>query len=273
MTLVLNYARAAEAPLEVEGVTPAVCRSRSLAEIATLQVFHGNREQQLGDFFDLDGDPSDGRMVWRGDLRGVHWIGAKMDGGQMTLESDAGRHVGSEMSAGRIDALGSVGDWVGAELRGGVIHVRGDAGHLAGAAYRGSPRGMTGGALLIEGDAGNELAHSMRRGLMAVGGKIGDLAAFNMLAGTLLVFGESGIRCGAGMKRGTLGLLGATRPELLLTFQRAGEADPAIIRLILRDLRDREFPAPDDLDPERLELWHGDFLEGGRGEVFVRAPE
>ncbi len=271
MSLNLQYVRPAQAPLEVEGVTPSAVASLTLDQVAGLQVHHGNRQERLGDFFDVSGDPDSGCLRWQGDLRGVHWIGAKMDAGEMIIEGHAGRHVGSDMSAGRILVEGDVGDWVGAELQGGVIHVKGDAGHLAGAAYRGSARGMAGGVLLIEGGAGNEVAHSMRRGFVAIGGDIGDLAAFNMLAGTLLVFGQCGIRHGAGMHRGTLGLLGDNPPEMLPTFREGGLADPLVVRLLLRDLSSHGFPLPEDLDVERIQLYHGDLLEGGRGEVLVRS--
>jgi formylmethanofuran dehydrogenase subunit C len=156
-------------------------------------------------------------------------------------------------------------------MRGGLIRVRGRAGHLVGAAYRGSPRGMTGGTILIHGDVGNEIGHSMRRGLLAAGGRAADLVGFNMLAGTILVFGECGIRHGAGMRRGTLGFFGPTPPPLLPSFRRACRYRPEALGLVLRHLLRLGFPVPEDLPAADVELYNGDLLEGGRGELLIRA--
>ena len=223
MTLVLATQYRDSIPLEVEGVTPDITRDKTLTEIEKLQVFQGNRQGVLADFFSVSGDPSDARIQWQGNLSSVHWIGAGMTAGQMTIEGSAGRHVGSRMRAGQIDVVGDVSDWVGAEMLGGMIHVRGNAAHLVGAGYRGSARGMSGGTLLVQGNAGNEVGHTMRRGFVAIGGNIGDLAGMNMLAGSLLVFGRGGIRHGAGMRRGTIALLGEESPAQRLAGTRPSE--------------------------------------------------
>jgi formylmethanofuran dehydrogenase subunit C len=167
--------------------------------------------------------------------------------------------------------LGDASDWVGGEMHGGLIHVRGKAGHLVGSAYRGSAKGMTKGTILIGGAAGNEIGHSMRRGLIAVGGDIGDLAGLNMLAGSIVLFGNSGIRHGAGMKRGTIAFLGPTAPPLLPTFRRACRYRPEVLQLIYRQLRRHEFRIPDELFTCAYDLFNGDFLAGGRGELLIRA--
>ena len=154
-------------------------------------------------------------------------------------------------------------------MHGGLIHVRGKAGDFVGAAYRGSARGMTKGTILIGGDAGHEIGSSMRRGLIAVGGNIGDLAGFNLLAGSIVVFGESGIRHGAGMKRGTLAFFGPA-PPLLPTFRRACSFRPEIMRLMFRHLARMEFAVSDDVLTSSYDLYNGDFLTGGRGELLIR---
>jgi len=258
-------------PLEVEGITPDVLHGKSLAEIEKLEIFEGNVKTPLAEFFTVSGDSGDKLHEWDGDLAGVHWLGAKMESGMIVVRGDAGRHVGSEMRGGEIHVLGSASDWVGGEMHGGMIHVRGRAGHLIGAAYRGSAKGMTKGTILIGGEAGNEIGHSLRRGLIAIGGNIGDLAGINMLAGSIFVFGESGIRHGAGMKRGTLAFLGPSAPPLLPTFRRACRYQPEILRLIYRQLRRLDFCVPDELLTCSYDLYNGDFLAGGRGELLVRA--
>jgi formylmethanofuran dehydrogenase subunit C len=271
MTLQLRYKITSSVPVEVEGITPDTISDKSLAEIEKLEVFQGNYRTCLAEFFDVSGDPGDGRILWEGDLAGVHWIGTRMSRGWMRIAGPAGRHLGSEMSGGEIQVDGDASDWVGGEMHGGLIHVHGRAGHLVGSAYRGSARGMTGGTILIDGDVGNEIGHSMRRGLLAVGGQAQDLIGFSMLAGTIFVFGDCGIRHGAGMKRGTLGLFGPHRPPLLPTFRRACRYRPEALSVLLKHLQRLEFQIPESLLTTDVELYHGDLIEGGRGELLLPA--
>lgn len=271
MVLTLRYRAETSIPVEVEGVTPDRIGGQSIADIERLELFHGNRKVPLAEFFSVEGSAADGEIRWEGDLQGVHWIGAKMTSGRMRVVGNAGRHLGSEMAGGEIHVEGNVGDWVGGEMRGGLIHVRGRAGHLVGAAYRGSARGMTGGTILIHGQAGNELGHTMRRGFIAIGGDAGDLAGFNMLAGSILIFGKAGIRHGAGMRRGTLGFFGEEAPPLLPSFRHACRYRPDMLALLFRYLRQQDFPFSAELLNSDVDLYHGDLIEGGRGEILIRA--
>lgn len=271
MALRLEYFAETSVPVEVEGLLPALVRDKSLGEIERHPIFHGNRQLPLAEMFRVSGDPSDLRIDFFGMLSGVHWIGAHLAEGVIHVEGPAGRHVGSEMKGGEVHVHGDAGDWVGGEMHGGLIHVRGRAGHLIGSAYRGSPRGMTGGILLVEGDVGNEIGHTQRRGLIAVGGSCGDFAALNLIAGTILVFGAAGIRAAAGMRRGTLAVLGPTRPPLLPTFRSAGRCRPQFLRVYLRTLRRLGFPVPDGLEDPEVELFSGDLVALGKGEILLRA--
>jgi formylmethanofuran dehydrogenase subunit C len=270
MTLILEYVAQTTVPVEVDGLIPSNLRDKTLREIERIPVAVGNQKPPLAELFQVSGDPADERIVMQGDLSGVHWIGAGMDRGEIRVFGPAGRHLGSEMTGGEIVVEGDAGDWLGAQMRGGLIRVRGNAGHLAGAAYRGSPRGMTGGTILVHGRAGNEIGHGMRRGLVAVGGA-GDAVGFNMLAGTILAFGPCGIRPGAGMRRGTLGLFADERPTLLPTFRPACRLKPLFLTMLLRELDRLDYPFPDLLRNAELDLFHGDFVALGRGEVLVRA--
>ena len=269
MALRLQYTGQTSVPVEVEGVVPNVVRDKSLAEIEQLPIFHGNVQLPLAEFFRVSGDAADERLEWEGELAGVHWLGAKMTSGVMHTAGNAGRHVGSEMKGGEIHVAGNAGDWVGGEMHGGLIHVRGRAGHMVGSAYRGSARGMTRGTILIDGDAGNEIGHSLRRGLIAIGGNAGDLVGFNMLAGSVFIFGEPGIRHGAGMKRGTLTFLGPP-PPILPTFRRACRFRPDYLPLVFHELRRLNFRVPDELFSSSFDLYNGDMIEGGRGEILLR---
>ncbi len=271
MPLILTLKQPPNVPLEVEGITPAALCGKSLAEVEKLPVFQGNRQVPLAEFFVVTGERADETIHWEGNLAGVHWIGAKMDRGRMTIHGGCGRHLGSEMTGGEIDVLGSASDFVGGQMHGGLIHVRGNAGQLVGSAYRGSPRGMTGGTILIGGNAGHEIGHTMRRGLIAVGGNAGDLAGFNMLAGTIVLGGSVGIRHGAGMKRGTIVLANKEPPPPMLpSFRRACRYQPAALQLLYRSLRELDFKIAEELFRSSYDLYNGDLMEGGRGEILVR---
>ena len=269
MTLTFQYKATTNVPVEVEGITPTALREASLSDIRQREIFHGNRRVPLAEMFDVDGDPSDLCWELHGDLSGVHWIGAHIEEGTIHVRGPAGRHVGSEMSGGQIVVDGDAGDWVGGEMHGGLIHIHGSCGHLIGAAYRGSRVGMTGGTILIDGNAGNEIAHTMRRGWICVRGSIGDMAGFNMLAGTLLVLGGCGLRPGAGMRRGTIALLGDDPPPLLPTFRYACRMAPPMLPLMMQQLAELGFRTESEL-PSEVELYHGDLLDGGRGEILLR---
>jgi len=270
MPLTLTYRASNSVPVEVDELTVDRLTQQTVSEIELLPVHVGNRTVPCGELFRVDGSAGDNCIRWRGDLRGVHWIGAKMSRGSVVVEGPAGRHLGSGMSGGQIIVQGDVGDWLGAEMAGGWIHVRGRSGHLVGAAYRGSRRGMTAGTIVVEGNAGNEVGHSMRRGCIVVAGDVGDLVGFNMLAGTILVCGDCGIRNGAGMRRGTIGLFGSQTPPMLPSFRYAGQYSPHWLTLLSRQLSRGGYTLPAADWQRACRLFHGDLLEGGRGEILTR---
>lgn len=272
MAIMLTYNAQTSVPVEIEGFTPDWACDKSRSEIERFEIFHGNRKIALAEMFSVTGDASDKEMDFHGDLSGVHWIGAHMASGVVRIHGPAGRHVGSQMRGGEIVVHGNAGGWVGAEMHKGLIHVKGHSGHLTGAAYRGSAKGMTGGTILVDGNAGNEIGLTMRRGLIAIGGAAGDMLGFNMIAGTVAVFGECGIRPGAGMRRGTLALCGPNPPQLLPSFRYASTYRPPAVSLMLRSLEDKGFQFDESLLRSEFELYHGDLVSVGRGEILFRHP-
>lgn len=270
MVLKLVYQAETSVPVEVEGLTPDWACDKSLVEIERFEIDHGNRKQPLAEMFRVSGDASDKNFEFEGALSGVHWIGAKMASGKIRIAGDVGRHLGSEMRGGAIVVEGNAGGWVGMEMHGGMMHVKGNAGHRVGAAYQGSVKGMTGGMILVDGNAGNQVGLSMRRGLIAIGGSTGDMPGFNLIAGTILVFGKCGIRPGAGMRRGTLGLFGPNRPALLPSFRYDATIRPQIVPLILRTIRSKGFQVDPSLLTSEFDLYRGDLVALGRGEVLLR---
>jgi formylmethanofuran dehydrogenase subunit C len=270
MAITLTYHGETSVPVEIEGFTTDWACDKSVSEIERFEIFHGNRKIPMAEMFRVSGDASDKEMHFEGNLSGVHWIGAHMTSGVVRIHGAGGRHVGSQMRGGEIVVDGDAGGWVGAEMHKGLIHVKGNAGHLTGAAYRGSSKGMTGGTILVDGNAGNEIGLTMRRGLIAIGGSAGDMAGFNMIAGTVAVFGECGIRPGAGMRRGTLALLGSSPPQLLPSFRFASTYRPQSVRLMLNTLREKGFRFDEALLNAEYDLFHGDLVSVGRGEILFR---
>jgi formylmethanofuran dehydrogenase subunit C len=268
--LKLRLKTSTQIPIELDGILPQTIFGKPLVEIERLQVFHGNQQVALAELFAVTGNADEAHIEFEGDLSGVHRLGAEMDGGEIRVAGNAGRHVGSEMKRGSIYVEGDASDWLGAQMQGGSIHVQGSAGNLAGGAYRGSVRGMTGGKILIDGNAGNEVGHSMRRGTIAVGKNCGEFVGVNMIAGTILVFGECGMRPAAGMRRGTVGLLGLKSPDLLPTFRGGCLYQPLFMQLLFRSLKKADFAVPQEAWQASYRIFHGDGIAGGRGEVLLR---
>lgn len=270
MPLKLTYKADTSIPIEIEGFTPSWARGKSLAEIGLFEVFCGKQKLPIGDLFDVEGDTSDLRFDFHGDLSGVHRIGAHLSEGEIQVHGPAGRHVGSEMTGGTIRIHGNTMGWAGAEMDGGLLHVHGNAGDLVGAAYRGSAKGMTGGTILVDGDIGDEVGLAMRRGMIAIGGCAGELVGFNMIAGTVLVCGGCGKRPGAGMRRGTIGLLGNNPPAMLPSFRFACTAQPLVMSVMFNELQRQGFSVDQPLLTASYSIYNGDLLTLGRGEILVR---
>ncbi|HVJ84958.1 MAG TPA: hypothetical protein VM452_04890, partial [Caulifigura sp.] len=125
-----------------------------------------------------------------------------------------------------------------------------------------------GGTICVDGNAGDEIGVLMRRGMIAIGGSAGDMLGFHMIAGTVLVFGECGMRPGAGMRRGTLGLFGAKRPRLLPSFGAAATYRPPVVPILMSSLRRTGFRVDESLMSREFELYRGDMLALGQGEIL-----
>jgi formylmethanofuran dehydrogenase subunit C len=269
MMLTLRYHSDTAIPVEAECLTPDNLANRSIADIASLSVQHGNSTARLGAFFAVAGDASDRDIAIEGDCSRVKRIGMGMASGRLTIRGNVGMHAGAEMTGGELHIFGNASDWVGAEMRGGSIHVRGNVGNLVGSAYRGAQVGMRGGTILIEGKAGNEVGARLRRGLIAVGGDIGDFAGVSMIAGSIFVFGDAGQRPGAGMKRGSLVFAGGA-PALLPTFRFDCDYRPPFLAVYLRQLRALGFPFDPQVFSASWRRFSGDLVADGKGEVLHR---
>ncbi|MBX3426775.1 MAG: formylmethanofuran dehydrogenase subunit C [Pirellulales bacterium] len=260
--------RSLGAAFDLVGTAPKTVCELSLAEIRRLPVRQGNRDASLGDLCDVSGDPRSMRWRLEGDWSRVTGVGAGMAAGEIVVAGAVGRHAGEGMTGGMLAIDGDAGDWLGAEMRGGIVRVAGNAGDHVGGALAGSRRGMAGGAILVAGNVGDFAGERMRRGLVAVGGDTGDWLACGMHAGTVIVWGACGAHLAAEMIRGTVAALGPT-PSLGATFRAGSTAVWPMLPLLRRELESLGFAKTLPLDP--LQIVHGDFLRGGRGEVLLAA--
>lgn len=264
MLTLTRRAHTSTIPLECERLTPNHLASLTLAEIAALPLVHGNCREPLHEFFEVAGDPQDGTITFRGDLRLAKYLGAGMTTGSVIIEGDVGMHAGAQMTGGSLVIHGNAADWLGAEMTGGSIHVHGNTGGQVGAAYRGAIRGMNGGTILIDGSAGDEVGLLMRRGMIVIGGDCGEYAGASMIAGTIIVRGKAGRRCGAGMKRGTI--VTWQTPELSPGFSPSCRYRPSYLGLLRGELH-RLGVAVEPIG--MVDCYRGDVVHQGTGELLV----
>lgn len=266
-----DLGRAAPLAIDLGAVVPQVVRDLDASAIARLEVVADGETVTLGDLASIGGSSGDGTIECLGDFTRVHRVAAGMTCGAIVVRGSVGRHAGAGMAGGTLTIEGSAGDWLAAEMSGGSIHVAGDARDGVCGAFPGSAHGMRGGLVVVCGSVGNLAGMRLRRGILAVGGDCGDAPAFEMRAGTVVVGGRMGSHPGLGMRRGSLVALGAA-PVPPPTFVRGAAWSPAFLPLLLRRLaRAGLRTAAGPVQAGCWRQWHGDGLNGGRGELLHRA--
>lgn len=275
MPLKLRWRASTGLPVDGSPIIPETFRGRTSTDAARILLRVGNTMTDLGDLFDVEGEPDDDQLIVEGDLGNVSAIGRGMSGGKLSVRGDVGYRFAAEMSGGLVELDGSCRDWAGAEMFGGVLRVRGRVGDGLGAAYPGSRRGMREGLILVEGDAGRDVGLMMRRGLIAVRGQVGDGLGRSMIAGTIFACGPVGESPGFGMKRGTLVLLGgAADPSSLLlpTFVSAGNFAFPYLVAYQSYLAEHGFELPSSMSSASFDRYNGDLANGGQGEILTPTP-
>ena len=106
--------------------------------------------------------------------------------------------------------------------------------------------------------------------MIAIGGEAGDMIGFNMTDGTVLVVGNGGIRAGAGMHGGTIAILGPAPPPVLPSFRFDRTTQPEKLGLVLRALRDKGLRKDDSLLADEVDVYVGDLVASGSGEIYLR---
>lgn len=254
------------------GVLPARLAAMTAAEVARVEIRHGNEMLALGELFNvaaLGGGTAElsPELRLEGDLSRFDAIGQGLDGGVLRIDGAVGDRLGLSMRGGEIRVQGSAGQLAGCEMAGGLIEVEGDVGAFAAGALPGSMDGMRGGTLIVRGKAGARCGDRMRRGTVVLHGDAGDFLASRMVAGTIAVAGRVGAHCGYGMRRGTLVFAGP-QPPTPPTFV-ATQHDIAVFWALLRRSLAyhgglfASLPAP---APRRLV---GDLAVDGKGEWLL----
>ena len=72
-------------------------------------------------------------------------------------------------------------------------------------------------------------------------------------------------------KKPTIVFMGDDQPQLLPTFRQAVKYQPEFMRVVLRKLVQNGFEVPDEALRASYNLYHGDMIDGGRGEILLRA--
>jgi formylmethanofuran dehydrogenase subunit C len=242
----------------------------STAEINAIELQCGKRRLRVDELFELSGS-NNREIVFRNSCDKLDRIGHELDGGEITVEGDAGAYCGLGMKSGSIRVRGSAGIFAACEMHDGMLQIEGAAGDFLGGALPGNKRGMQGGMVIVKGSAGDRLGDQMRRGMVLVEGNVGDYCGSRMIAGTIAVMGTTGYSPGYSMNRGTL-LLWRT-PKLIATFADCGtHTSSSFLPLLFRSWRslNSRFAEPKAAF-SRIHRYQGDLSALGKGEILVKS--
>lgn len=210
--ITLHPKRVFKFPIEAKNISPDIFTKKTTNELATIQVWEGNRKKTLSDLFNIKNDGSstseDLMIKIEGDVSKLRNIGFGMTIGHIVVDGDVGMHLGEEMRGGTITVAGDADSWAGSKMKGGTIEIKGNAGDYIGASYRGSTEGMNGGKIIVHGNAGYEIGCFMRDGLIKILGDVGLFAGIHMSNGTIFIQGNSKGRAGAQMSNGKIVVMG-----------------------------------------------------------------
>jgi len=248
-------------PVEARCITPNTFAGKSVREIASLKVWEGNREKDLGELFEVNSDSEveteELTIHIVGEVNNVRGIGSEMSLGKIIIDGDVGMHLGEEMKRGMIITSGNADSWAGCMMKGGIIEIKGSTGDYLGASYRGSDRGMQGGTIIVHGNVGNETGCFMNGGLIEIYGDAGQFTGIHMRDGTIFIKGNAAGRMGAEMLDGKIIVCGFV-PSVLPSFT---------IDSIRSNVK---------TDGERVTgpfyCFSGDLAEGGKGKIYISKP-
>jgi formylmethanofuran dehydrogenase subunit C len=216
--IILTPLRNFQVPVGADCINPDVFQGKSVAAIADLTVYEGNRLEKLGDLFMIEENSVETpNITINGDVGKVKRIGMGMKNGEIVINGNVGMHLGEKMKGGKITVNGNADGWAGSDMRGGLIEIHGDASDYLASPYRGSSIGMRGGAIIVDGKVGSDSAVFMHGGVIRIKGGARQLLGFRMGDGVIYVEKECGTRVGACMTGGKIIVAGFLE-EVMPTF-------------------------------------------------------
>ncbi|MEI7856476.1 MAG: formylmethanofuran dehydrogenase subunit C [Methanomicrobiales archaeon] len=198
--------------LEADNVTPDGFAGKTASQIAELSVYEGNTTSTLGKYFEVSGNAgataADTKVVVKGDVKKVKYLGFKMSAGEMVIEGSTDLYVGAWMTGGKLLAKGNVEAFAATAMKGGELIIEGNAGNYLGAAYRGDWRGMSGGKILVKGNAGSDVGMYMTGGEIVINGNVDVHLMTHAEGGKTIVKGNTQSKLGGQMVDGTIIIFG-----------------------------------------------------------------
>lgn len=260
-----------EPPAQRVDMSPLVCQKLeglSLDQIAALELQSGKSKLRVDQLFYINGSNTQDILIADSTDK-LDFIGMDLNGGNISVQGNAGAYLGMQMKAGTIIVSGDVGLYAACEMKNGLIQIDGDAGDFLGGALPGNKQGMKGGTVLVKGNVGQRAGDHMRRGQILIEGNAGDYCGSRMVAGTIAVMGTVGRYAGYAMRRGTLLLW--KQPQLSATFNDCGSHTLAFLPMLFASFKNLNSRFADSSAAfNRVRRYGGDMAETGRGEVLVR---
>ena len=211
-TVTLTIKKTPTLMLEAEAISPDGLAGKSLDEIRALPVYMGREQFTIGDYFDVAGatgaTAAETKVVVKGDLSRVKYLGTKMSAGELVIEGNADMYVGAWMSGGKLTAKGNVDAFAGTGMKGGELLIEGNAGNYLGSAYRGDWRGMQAGLIRVKGNVGSDTGYFMNGGEIIIEGNADVHVGTHAEGGKIVIKGNAKSRLGGQMVEGTIILLG-----------------------------------------------------------------
>jgi len=214
--------------LEADNVTPDAFAGKTAAQIAELSVHEGNTTSTLDKYFEVSGNAgataADTKVVVKGDVKKVKYLGMKMSAGEMVIEGSTDLYVGAWMTGGKLLVKGNVEGFAATAMKGGELVIEGNAGNYLGAAYRGDWRGMSGGKILVKGNAGSDIGMYMTGGEMVINGNVDVHVMTHAEGGKTIIKGNAKSKVGGQMVGGTIVIFGSI-DTMMPGFKPNGEVE------------------------------------------------
>jgi formylmethanofuran dehydrogenase subunit C len=199
--------------LEADTISPDAFAGKNATQIAELPVFEGNSPSTLGKYFEIGGSAgataAETKIVVRGDVKKVKYIGFKMTAGEIVIEGSTDQYAGAWMKGGKLTVKGDAGAFAATAMKGGEMIIEGNAGNYLGAAYRGDWRGMSGGKILVKGNAGSDIGMYMLGGEIIVNGNADVHVMTHAEGGKTIIKGNAASKLGGQMVEGTIFVFGS----------------------------------------------------------------